>query len=349
MSRNRHSKKLLLSVFSILAAMALAAPVAARSAINTGGTYTSPKEIKEAQAILVQDGQLAPGSFRAGVLDNPTAGALRSFLRQHGLRDTGTVDYETMELLTSHFDPGDDDRDYVSDPLDSCPDTPQGAAVDEQGCPKDADGDGVPDGIDACFGTPNGAAVNTRGCPGDTDRDRAPDGIDQCPDTPKGATVDAQGCPIDSDQDGVADGLDFCADTPAGSQVDSHGCPETNRSANLFQGKQNLVLEGVNFQSNSAKLTPDSVQVLDHVAFYLKDSSNVRVEIEGYTDSTGDESHNLELSQARADAVRDCLISQGVDGSRLVAVGHGESDPIANNNTARGRSENRRVELTKLD
>jgi OOP family OmpA-OmpF porin len=154
---------------------------------------------------------------------------------------------------------------------------------------------------------------------------------------------------MDSDLDGVSDGLDFCDSTPTGSQVDAHGCPETNRSANLFQGKQNLVLEGVNFQSNSAKLTPDSVQVLDHVAFYLKDSSGVRVEIEGYTDSTGDESHNLELSQERADAVRECLISQGVDGSRLVAKGYGESDPIASNNTARGRAQNRRVELTKLD
>lgn len=349
MTHNRHSKRLLLSVFSIMAAMALAAPVAARSAINTGGVYTSPNEIKKAQAVLVQDGQLAPGSFRVGVLDNPTAVALRVFQREHGLQETGTVDYETAALLTSHFLPGDTDGDWVSDALDSCPDTPKGATADEHGCPKDSDGDGLPDGIDACFGTPNGAEVDSRGCPNDSDQDRVPGGIDQCPDTPRLATVDAQGCPADSDKDGVYDGLDYCADSRTGSQVDSRGCFEPTRLEHLFKGQQKLILEGVNFESNSAKLTPESVEILDHVAFYLKDGSDVKVEIGGYTDSTGTESHNLELSQERADAVRDFLVSEGVDASRLAAKGYGESDPIANNNSARGRAENRRIELTKIE
>jgi outer membrane protein OmpA-like peptidoglycan-associated protein len=349
MAQNRHSQKFLLVVFAVMAAMALAAPIAARSAINTGGVYTSREEIREAQAALVQDGELAPGSFQVGVLDDPTVEALRSFQSRHGLRRTGVIDYETMAQLTSHFIPGDADGDWVTDALDGCPNTSEGAEVDEHGCPKDADGDGVPNGLDRCPGTPRGAEVDSRGCADDADRDKVPDGIDRCPDTPGGATVDMQGCPSDSDKDGVDDGLDYCADTRAGSQVDTRGCPEQTRLENLFKGQQKLTLEGVNFESNSAKLTSDSRSVLDHVAFYLKDSSDVKVEIGGYTDTTGTESHNLELSQERADAVRDFLISEGVDASRLVAKGYGENDPIAGNNSARGRAENRRVELTKLE
>ena len=176
-----------------------------------------------------------------------------------------------------------------------------------------------------------------------------PDGIDLCPDTPRGATVDATGCPGDSDGDGVYDGVDGCPTTPAGTKVDSGGCPELVRSADIFQGEKKLVLEGVNFETNSAKLTTGSLKILDHVAFSLKDWSEVRVEIGGYTDSTGTESRNLELSQARADAVRDFLVNRGIDASRLVAKGYGESDPIANNESSRGRAKNRRVELTKSE
>ena len=347
MTQLRFSRWCLISILSLMAGMALASP--ARSAFDDYGVYTSPREIEKAQAILVQDGELAPGSFQKGVLDEPTARALREFQDVHRLRRTGLVDYETMALLTSHFVAGDRDGDGITDALDRCPDTPKGATVDDRGCPHDSDGDGVLDGIDACPDTPRGAEVDGRGCPSDSDRDGVVDGIDQCPDTPRGATVDAKGCPGDSDGDGVYDGLDYCPDTPRGKPVDARGCTETGKSASLFEGKKKLVLEGVNFETNSARLTSDSLDILKKVARSLKDWPDVKVEVEGYTDSTGTESHNLALSKARAESVRDYLVSQGVESSRLVAKGFGESNPIADNKTAEGRLKNRRVELSRID
>jgi outer membrane protein OmpA-like peptidoglycan-associated protein len=349
MTQNQNSKWLAIAVFSLMAAMAAATPLPADSAFDIGGVYTSPKEIAKAQAILVQTGDLSRGSFRDGMLDHSTAEALRAFQGRHGLRETGVVDYETMALLTSHFLPGDADGDWVTDALDHCPNTPEGAEVDEHGCPEDFDGDGVPNGLDSCPRTPKGAQVDSRGCSGDADGDKVPDGIDLCADTPAGATVDAKGCPADSDQDGIYDGLDNCPTTSAGTKVDSRGCPELVRSEDIFQGERKLVLKGVNFETNSAKLTSGSRKILDHVAFSLKDWPEVKVEIGGYTDSSGSDTHNQELSQARAEAVRDFLVSQGIDASRLDAKGYGESDPIASNDNGRGRAQNRRVELTKIE
>jgi OOP family OmpA-OmpF porin len=161
--------------------------------------------------------------------------------------------------------------------------------------------------------------------------------------------VDARGCPGDSDNDGVYDGLDLCPGTPSGKTVDAHGCPEPAKVPAMFEGKNKLVLEGVNFETNSAKLTSGSLETLDRVGQTLKDWPDVKVEIGGHTDSTGGEGHNLSLSTARAESVRNYLVKRGVDPSRLVAKGYGESSPIADNGTAEGRAKNRRVELTRID
>lgn len=90
--------------------------------------------------------------------------------------------------------------------------------------PLDSDGDGVTDDLDQCPNTPQGAAVDSKGCPLDSDGDGVFDYLDQCPDTPAGALVDSQGCPLDSDGDGVFDYLDQCPDTPVGMAVDANGC-----------------------------------------------------------------------------------------------------------------------------
>lgn len=112
---------------------------------------------------------------------------------------------------------------------------------------------------------------------------------------------------------------------------------------------QDVVLEGVNFETNSAVLTADSKPVLDQVAQGLREHSGMRVEVQGHTDSTGTPAYNLKLSERRANAVRDYLISQGVAATQLSAKGYGQTQPVASNATAAGRASNRRVVMHVID
>ena len=109
-----------------------------------------------------------------------------------------------------------------------------------------------------------------------------------------------------------------------------------------------LILTGVNFQTGSSVLTRDSYVVLDPVAASLVANPDIRIEVAGYTDSTGRKFMNLRLSQGRAAAVRFYLARKGVPPARMVAKGYGASGYIAPNSTAAGRAQNRRVELHKV-
>ncbi len=121
--------------------------------------------------------------------------------------------------------PVDTDGDGVSDDRDQCAETPAGTPVDDEGCPPDADADGVEDLVDQCPETAEGILVDDTGCLRDSDGDGVGDDVDQCGRTPEGTVVDATGCPLDSDADGVVDGDDQCAATPPGTAVDGNGCP----------------------------------------------------------------------------------------------------------------------------
>ena len=246
--------------------------------------------------------------------------------------------------------PTDADGDGVYDGLDKCASTPRGATVDSSGCPKDTDGDGVLDGIDQCADTPAGATVDARGCPVDSDADGVPDGIDQCANTPSGAHVDARGCPIDSDSDGVPDGIDQCPDTPAGTVVTPTGCSQSvaEKTAEL-KSTGMIRLGNINFATGKATLTPDSYPVLDDVAQVLRSYPQLQIEIGGHTDSKGSASSNQKLSQKRAQAVHDYLVSKGLPDAQLSAKGYGESKPIAPNKTASDMAKNRRVEFKVLN
>ncbi len=167
----------------------------------------------------------------------------------------------------------------------------------------------------------------------DSDGDGVYDKLDKCPNTPANSTVGADGCPVpmDDDHDGVLNAQDICPNTPAGETVNSDGCPAT-------------VDLQINFENNSAAILASSNERLDKYADFLKKHANYSAKIIGYTDSRGSASYNKKLSLKRAKAVVAALVQRGVNPSQLTAVGMGEANPVADNATAEGRAQNRRIE-----
>ncbi len=110
-----------------------------------------------------------------------------------------------------------------------------------------------------------------------------------------------------------------------------------------------LTLGDVLFDTNKATLKPGADQRIDRLATFLQKNPNERLIIEGYTDSTGTEEYNQELSQRRAQAVANALAAQGVPASRYQVVGRGQAFPVASNATQAGRQQNRRVEIVFSD
>lgn len=229
----------------------------------------------------------------------------------------------------------DSDGDGVADERDRCANTPSGVKVNAQGCESDSDADGVVDSNDRCANTAAGAKVDAEGCEEDGDGDRVLDSQDRCPNTPDGAKVDAKGCELDSDGDGVVDSQDRCPATKSGVKTDTHGC----------EIQDVIALKGVNFATNSAKLTPESLVILDDAAATLAKHGDLEAEVAGHTDNRGVPAKNKALSQQRADAVMQYLVSKGVNAANLSAKGYGQERPVADNGTEDGRAQNRRVEL----
>jgi outer membrane protein OmpA-like peptidoglycan-associated protein len=261
--------------------------------------------------------------------------------------------------ITFKFGGKDTDGDGVYDKFDACPEV---AGLKQfNGCP-DTDGDGIIDGSDACPDVFGLAALN--GCP-DTDGDGIADKDDACPQV--AGLVALKGCP-DADGDGVADKDDKCPtvngpkenagcpwpDTDGDSVLDkddkcpdvkgtvaNNGCPEVTVQA----------LEDVNIQAksiyfNSGKSTFKSSDVpvrLDAIAAILVQYPNAKFSVEGHTDSDGSTIFNQKLSESRANVVKDAMIKRGISASNIVAIGFGESAPIASNKTAAGKAQNRRT------
>ena len=250
--------------------------------------------------------------------------------------------------VTWFFSERDSDSDGIPNSRDACPYEAEDADgyQDDDGCPDiDNDGDGVADINDDC---PDEAEdfdgyQDEDGCPDlDNDADGIPDAMDQCPDEAEDIDgfQDEDGCPdLDNDADGIPDLLDQCANTPVGIAVDSLGCPLVAKI------ETELILSGVTFASGSANLAATSYTVLDTVLQSLQAYPDVILEVQGHTDSQGDNNKNFVLSQDRAQAVVNYLASRGIDTSRLTPIGYGSDLPIASNDTAEGRKQNRRVTL----
>jgi OOP family OmpA-OmpF porin len=111
-----------------------------------------------------------------------------------------------------------------------------------------------------------------------------------------------------------------------------------------------IVLRGINFDFDKANIKKEFVPVLDEAAQILKDNPKVKVTVEGHTDSKGTDAYNQKLSERRAKAVKQYLVSRGIEANRLDTVGKGEKEPIADNmkngkDNPEGRAMNRRAEL----
>ena len=278
-----------------------------------------------------------------------------------GFTDKVAAHLQTSLGLVIKFGGTDTDGDGVYDKFDDCIDVP--GLVAFNGCP-DSDGDGIKDSEDACPNEAGLAIMN--GCP-DADGDGIADKDDACPNA-KG-TKENKGCP-DSDGDGVVDKDDKCVsqagpaanagcpwpDTDGDSILDKDdkcpneagvasegGCPEI--ISNEAQMGMNSFAKAILFHTEKATFKAGVTKELDGMLAIMNKFPLSEFAVKGYTDTTGSVSGNLKLSDKRANAVKNYLVENGIDASRLTAKGYGQDSPIDTNDTRAGRTNNRRVEV----
>ena len=143
---------------------------------------------------------------------------------------------------------------------------------------------------------------------------------------------------------GAAIGAMLCADRTPEPVAEPEPMPEPEP---VPEFEPVTLSSEVNFAFDSSELRPQAEVTLDEVARRLREHTDVRIRIEGHTDSVGSAQYNQGLSERRAESVRDYLASQGVDANRMMAVGYGEQRPVATNETDEGRALNRRVEIDR--
>ena len=192
-------------------------------------------------------------------------------------------------------------------------------------------------------------------------------GVDNCPEEAEDfdGFQDDDGCPDpDNDRDGLCDpwveakamfanfahickGVDLCPEQPESQNgfKDEDGCPDEVPQP----PKKVFVLEGVNFESGKATITPDSYISLMKVVDIMETFTEATFEIVGHTDNVGDKEKNMQLSADRAASVKNFLVEKGINESRIVTSGKGDTQPVASNKTPEGRAQNRRIEFTRTD
>jgi outer membrane protein OmpA-like peptidoglycan-associated protein len=223
----------------------------------------------------------------------------------------------------------DNDADGLEDEVDQCPNDAEDADgyADEDGCPEvDNDADGVLDPTDAC--------------PNESEDDDDFNDEDGCPEP-------------DNDEDGIADGLDQCPMDPEDHDQfqDDDGCPEPGpRTAPVTVSDTRILIgETIYFEYDTDTIRPVSMPLLDQVAEVIQAlGADLRIRVEGHTDSAGVPAYNLDLSYRRARAVVEYLVGRGVPRDRLEFRGYGDQHQVAPNDDPEGRALNRRVEFTIL-
>ncbi|MDR1759495.1 MAG: OmpA family protein [Fibrobacter sp.] len=192
-------------------------------------------------------------------------------------------------------------------------------------------------------------------------------GVDLCPDEGEDfdGFQDDDGCPDpDNDRDGICDpwveasamlekyahvckAVDLCPDESEAMNgyKDEDGCPDEVP----VPPKKVFVLEGINFESGKATILQDSYVSLMKVVDIMEAFPETTFEIVGHTDNVGVVAKNMALSAERAEAIKNFLTEKGIDGSRIVTKGVGDTKPVASNKTAEGRAKNRRIEFIRTD
>lgn len=163
----------------------------------------------------------------------------------------------------------------------------------------------------------------------DSDGDGIPDYLDKEPNTPSGARVNSLGITLDSDGDGTPDHLDKCPFQPGPSSL--NGCPSEVEILDEVDYLKKAINDGyvnVYFAFDSSKPLGYSISAAQFVSNFLKRNPGVRLEIKGYADELGTENYNMKLSEKRAKAVYDLLVSSGVDAARLSFKGYGEDTSV---------------------
>lgn len=246
----------------------------------------------------------------------------------------------------------DNDNDSIPDSTDNCIDIQEDrdGFLDDDGCPEyDNDEDMIADSIDTCptEAEDRDGYQDDDGCPDpDNDNDSVPDSLDKCMGAleDRDGFEDEDGCPdLDNDNDGVADSIDNCPDVAGINE--KNGCP--HKAKEIIRGR--VILPGVQFDGGSNAINSDAAETLDRVYQSLDDWPEVKLEIQAHTDNSAPPKRSLRLSEKRAQAVKEYLISKGVEESRLTAVGKGSGEPIADNKSVHGRKINNRIEIHRID
>ena len=225
----------------------------------------------------------------------------------------------------------DSDGDTVDDSEDECPN--QKGSVELLGCP-DRDSDGIPDRLDKCPDEKGFADRN--GCPvRDRDNDGVEDADDLCPD--KAGTTKARGCP-DEDDDGFGDSFDKCPGEPGTRE----GCPDLTEEEKEFL---RFAAKNIYFDTGKATLQAESYKTLNRVADILLKYPRYHLLIGGHTDNVGNDEGNRVLSEERAKSCYEFMLSRNIEAKRISYKGYGETKPVSDNRSEKGRLENRRVEF----
>ncbi|MEM1033668.1 MAG: OmpA family protein [Myxococcota bacterium] len=258
---------------------------------------------------------------------------------------------------------GDRDQDGAADIDDACADEPEDGLPPKanDGCPADdPDRDGVARASDRCPNSKeDGAPPNpSDGCPSssdDADGDGVADAGDRCPDQ-REDNLDPDpndGCPAaDADNDGIADVRDGCPSEPEtlNGYRDDDGCPDTGGGEIVFDETSHEIYfpenQQISFEKDKADISPAGLAVVDKVAQVLNEHPEIeRAEIEGHASTVGDAGYNRVLTELRAIAVANALVTRGVAGRRLVAIGYGEFCPVVDSGDEIEEPKNRRVAI----